>query len=288
MAIQKNGEQISQPAHHVHTGLFAIIGLLILIAIGLGGWFYYREQNWSSTFTQITEEKAALQKQVEVYQSNKYTGPYGLLSYIKYTQAQSVSSLDPESLVMQYPEASCSSLTEADGETSEVALLTTHFGSPAMLGAEVFTGLPAADQADIKTLIDSQLTFIKDGAKEKSPVYSLHKVCVMDADHILMLAVDIENSAFRVPLSFTRYDGAWKLQAMPPMLNLFAATTSVRVHPDGSPILVDIYKNASIAAWQAYYLDTQHQVIDTIESCRIVKQDSQFVRMCERLYDQVL
>ncbi len=283
MAIKKNTVASARPVHHVHTGLFAIIGLLILIAVALGGWYYYREQHWSKAFTTITEEKVALEKQLNVYQSNAYDGPYGTLSYVKYAQAQSVASLYPDSRIVNYPQASCSTLYKE----GELPVQSTEFGSSVMLGGEVFLAMPEADQLNIKTLIDAQLSFVKEGEKEKSPVYSLNRICVMDADHVLMLGVDTQNNAFRVPLWFSRYDGAWKLQAMPPMLNLFSATTVVRVHPDGSPVLFEVYQNPNIAAWQAYYLDTRYQVIDMIESCRIVKQEGRFIRMCERLYDQV-
>ena len=284
MAIQKNSELSAQPAHHVHTGLFAIIGLLILVTIGLGGWYYYREQNWSKSFVQATEEKEAIQKQLEVYQSDTYAGPYGVLSYIKYAQAQSVPSLFPESRIVKYPETSCSNLHGA----GDVPLPSTEFGTATMFGGEVFAAMPEADRTALAALIASQLTFTKEGEEDKSPVYTFNKICVMNAEHVLILGVDTQNSAFRVPLWFSRSDDGWKLQAMPPMLNLFSATTIVRTHPDGSPILFDMYQNANLVAWQAYYLDTRYQMIDTIESCRIVKQEERFVRMCERLYDQVL
>ena len=150
---------------------------------------------------------------------------------------------------------------------------------------EVLRAMPEADQGAIKALIDSQLTFVKEG-QGSSPVYFLNKVCVLDADHVLMLGSDAQNNAFRVPLWFSKFEGVWELQALPPLLNLFSATTIVRVHPNGNPILFDLYQDETISAWQAYYLDTRYQVIDTIESCRIAKQGGKFVRLCERLYDQ--
>lgn len=282
-------EQFSQsvvPRHHVHTGLFALIGVLIMSATGIGLYALQKEQVWNKSYTELQAKLDEAEKKIATHESKTYSGPYGVLSYVKYNQVQSVPSSFPLSQVAAYSPVSCESLTDAGGKP----MPSNSFGVANLPQSSALRAWTVEDQAAFDLAVQQSLTWEdpnqKSLIKTRAPLYNLSSICALSEDKVLLVGFDYANSALRVPIWVDREDGSWIVRRLPPTLTPFVTSTVVRLHPDGNPMIFDVYQGETQSAWQAYYLDTKFQSVDLVESCRIVKQGDVFVRICERLYEQ--
>lgn len=254
----------------------------------MGMYFMYKERQWTDAYTALSKQYQDAEAQLAVYKLETYDGPYGILSHVKYNQVQSVPSKFPLSSVTQYEQASCEKIADVDGKP----VPSNAFDLTPLAATTALKELSEGDLAKLQQVVRDNLTLGqvpvpgRPATDGRLPVYNLSSVCVLGPEKLFLLGFDYSNSALRVPIVVDREDGNWLVRKLPPTLTPFVTSTLVRLHPDGNPLIFDVYQGEEESAWQAYYIDSQFQIVDLIESCRIVDQGEKHVRICERLYEQ--